>query len=214
MALRLNIDTNAPSDRTLVLAAEVIQAGGVIVYPTDTLYGLGANAWNAGAAARVARIKKRPDDKPVLVLVHAPGAALGLTDEVTEAGKALIGSFWPGPLTLVFRSGAHVPPSVTGGSGKIGVRVPSNRICVRLSELSGCPLISTSANISGEPVPKSVQEIERSLGPGVDLYIDGGILPASLPSTVVDVSEPVPRLLREGAIAYEDLKHIVPTLLR
>lgn len=214
MALRLNIDTHSPSDRTLVLAAEVIQAGGVIVYPTDTLYGLGANAWNAGAAARVAGIKKRPEDKPVLVLVHSAGAALGLTDEVTDAARALIASLWPGPLTLVFRCGTHVPPSVTGNSGKIGVRVPASRTCVRLSELSGCPLISTSANISGEPAQGSVQEIERSLGPGVDLFIDGGILPASLPSTIVDVSDPVPRLVREGAIAYDDLKHIVPTILR
>jgi L-threonylcarbamoyladenylate synthase len=214
MALRLNVDTHAPSDRTLLLAAEVIQAGGVIVYPTDTLYGLGANAWNPGAAARVAQIKNRREGKPVLVLVHTPAAALGLTDEVTEAGNALIGSFWPGPLTLLFRCGAHVPLSVTGGLGKVGVRVPANRVCVRLSELSGCPLISTSANISGEPVQRSVQDIERSLGPGVDLFIDGGLLPDSLPSTVVDVSDPVPRLVREGAITYEDLKQIVPTILR
>ena len=214
MALRLNVDMNEPGDRALMLAAEVIQAGGVVVYPTDTLYGIGANAWNTGAVRRVQAIKRRPEEKPVLVIVHSAGAALALTDEVTKSGRALMDSFWPGPLTLLLRCGVHAPVAVTGGSGKIGVRVPSNRLCLRLSELGGCPLTSTSANISGEAAPGSVQEIEQALGPGVDLFIDGGVLPRALPSTVVDVSEPVPHLVREGVISYEDLKRIVSTILR
>jgi L-threonylcarbamoyladenylate synthase len=214
MALRLSVNMNEPADRALVLAAEVIQAGGVVVYPTDTLYGLGVNAWNIEAVNRVQVIKKRPETKPVLVIVHTPRAALDLTVDVTEAGKSLMAAFWPGPLTLLFRSGAHVPEAVTRGSGKIGVRVPSNRLCLRLSELAGCPLTSTSANISGEAVPGSVQEIERALGPGVDLFIDGGALTRALPSAIVDVSGPVPRLVREGVISYEELKRVVSNILR
>ena len=214
MALRLTVDINEPADRALLLAAEVIQAGGVVVYPTDTLYGLGVNAWNSEAVHRVQAIKRRPDRKPVLVIVHSPGAALTLTDGATEAGTSLMASFWPGPLTLLFRSGSHAPPAATGESGKIGVRVPSNRLCLRLSELAGCPVISTSANISGEPAWESVEEIERTLGPGVDLFIDGGVLPRSLPSTVVDVSGPVPRLVREGVISFEELKRVVSNILR
>lgn len=214
MALRLSVNMNEPADRALVLAAEVIQAGGVVVYPTDTLYGLGVNAWNIEAVNRVQVIKKRPETKPVLVIVHTPRAALELTDDVTEAGKSLMAAFWPGPLTLLFRSGAHVPEAVTRRSGKIGVRVPSNRLCLRLSELAGCPLTSTSANISGEAVPGSVQEIERALGPGVDLFIDGGALTRALPSAIVDVSGPVPRLVREGVISYEELKRVVSNILR
>ncbi|HTY59955.1 MAG TPA: L-threonylcarbamoyladenylate synthase [Bacteroidota bacterium] len=214
MALRLSVDISDPADRVVILGAEVIQAGGVVVYPTDTLYGMGANAWNDAAVNRVQAIKKRGEDKPVLVLVHTPGAALALTDEITEAGRALMESFWPGPLTLLFRCGTHVPSSVTRGSGRIGVRVPSNRLCIRLCELSGCPLISTSANITGEPVPGTLEEIERVLGPGVDLFIDGGVLPPTLPSTIVDVAGPVPRMVREGVIPFARIQHIVPTLTR
>jgi L-threonylcarbamoyladenylate synthase len=123
-------------------------------------------------------------------------------------------SFWPGPLTLLFRCAAHLPRAVTGESGRIGVRVPSNRLCLRLGEICGCPLISTSANVSGDPVSGGVGEIERALGPGVDLFIDGGVLPPALPSTIVDVSEPVPRLVREGMIRFEDLVRVEPSLLR
>jgi L-threonylcarbamoyladenylate synthase len=214
MALRLSVDRNEPADRTLLLAAEVIQAGGVVVYPTDTLYGLGVNAWNIEAVHRVQAIKRRPETKPVLVIVHTLRAALDLTDGVTEAGRSLMESFWPGPLTLLFRCGAHVPEAVTRGSGKIGVRVPSDRLCLRLGELAGCPLTSTSANISGEAVPGNVQEIERALGPGVDLFIDGGVLPRALASSIVDVSGPVPRLVREGVVSYEELKRVVSNILR
>ncbi len=214
MALRLNVDARDPADRALVLAAEVVQAGGIVVYPTETLYGLGANAWNPEAVERVNMLKKRKEGKPVLVLVHSAGAVPGLTDDITEAGRTLMESFWPGPLTLLFRSGVHVPRAVTGESGRIGIRLPSSRVCVRLCELSGCPLISTSANISGEPVPGSVPEIERALGPGVDLFVDGGVLPPGLPSSVVDVSGRAPHLVREGRISFGDLKRVVPTITR
>jgi len=214
MALKLNVDPRKPEDRALLLAAEVVQAGGVVVYPTETLYGLGANAWNPEAVERVHALKKRTGGKPVLVIVHSAGAVPGLTDEITEAGRTLMESFWPGPLTLLFRSGSHVPRAVTGESGRIGIRLPSSRVCVRLCELSGCPLVSTSANISGEPSPGSVPEIERALGPGVDLFIDGGVLPPGLPSTVVDVSGRAPHLVREGRVSFEDLKRIVPTITR
>jgi L-threonylcarbamoyladenylate synthase len=214
MALRLSVDMRDPADRVLILAAEVVQAGGVVVYPTDTLYGIGANAWNADAVRRVHAVKNRPDDKPVLLIVHSQAGALALTDEVTEAGKALMEAFWPGPLTLLFRSAGHVGREVTRGSGKVGVRVPRSRLCTRLSELAGCPLISTSANISGGAVPGTVREIERLLGSGVDLFLDGGVLPGGLPSTVVDVSEPVPRLVREGVISFGELKSIVQTIIR
>jgi len=214
MALRLTVDIHAPADRVLMLAAEVIQAGGVVVYPTDTLYGLGANAWNPDAVGRLHDVKRRGEPKPTLVLVHDAAEVEALTDEVTDAARALMSSFWPGPLTILFRAAPHVVPALSAASGKIGIRLPASAFCTRLCALAGCPVTSTSANISGSAALRTVAEIERAVGPSVDLYIDGGTLDASLPSTVVDASTAVPRLVREGAVPGDRLRQIIPSLIR
>src|SRR5512135_891774 len=155
MSLCLTVDPENPEDRPLVLAAEVVQAGGLIVYPTDTLYGIGANAWNAGAVLRVQHVKQRVEKKPILVLIASLESLHGLTEEISPAAQQLMDTFWPGPLTLVFKASVLLPPDLTSGTGTIGVRLPSSRLCARLLELCGSPLTSTSANLSGEPVPGS-----------------------------------------------------------
>ncbi|HUI10465.1 MAG TPA: L-threonylcarbamoyladenylate synthase [Bacteroidota bacterium] len=213
MALRLNVDLLAPGDRVLMLAAEVIQAGGVIVYPTDTLYGLGANAWNPEAVARLHLVKRREEPKPTLVLVHDAAEVAALTDEITEGARALMASLWPGALTLLFRAAPHVSTALTAGTGKIGVRLPASAFCTRLCALAGCPVTSTSANISGSAPLSRVAEIEKAVGPSVDLFVDGGPLEGTLPSTVVDATGPVPRLVREGVISRDRIERIVPTAL-
>jgi len=214
MALRLNVELQSPADRVVMLAAEVIQAGGIVVYPTDTLYGLGANAWNPEAVRRLHAVKRRGEPRPTLVLVHDPADVTALTDEVTPAGRALMASFWPGPLTLLFRAAPHVPPALTAGSGKVGIRLPASAFCTRLCALAGCPVTSTSANVSGESPCATVTEIEDAVGPSVDLYVDGGTLGPTLPSTVVDTTGPVPRLVREGAVAVDRITQVIPSLLR
>ncbi len=214
MALHLKIDPNAPADSPLLLAAEVIQAGGVLVYPTDTLYGIGANAWNAGAVARVQEIKRRQEAKPILIVVDSIETAYGVTDEVTDVARRLMERFWPGPLTLVMKASAHLPPALSQGRGTIGVRLPALAACRRLLSLSGCPLTSTSANISGEQTPQTAAAIEASLGPGVDLYLEAGVLPASLPSTVLDVTGNRPRIIREGAVPIDQLLSVVSPIHR
>lgn len=214
MALHMNVDPWAPDDRALVLAAEVLQAGGVVVYPTETVYGLGASAWNPDAVRRIQIIKRRQENKPILVLVHAEEAVFGLAAEVTDAGRALMRAFWPGPLTLVFTAAPHVPAELTLGLGTIGVRIPDHPLCRRLAALCGYPITSTSANVSGTPVPSTIAAIESELGPGVDLYLDAGLLPTVLPSTVVDVSGPRPILVREGVLTFHQLTAIVPDIIR
>jgi L-threonylcarbamoyladenylate synthase len=122
-------------------------------------------------------------------------------------------AFWPGPLTLVFRASSTVPPELTQGKGTIGIRVPSSKLCFRLLEMCGCPITSTSANLSGESPLTSIEEMKKVLTPGIDLYLDAGVLPESKPSTVVDVTGEHPCILRDGAVMTNELRKIVPDIL-
>jgi len=182
------------------------------VYPTETLYGIGASAWNRQALSRVHSLKHRNEQKPFLVVVNSRDAILRLTDEISDDADRLMERFWPGPLTLLFRATIEVPPEVTGGTGKIGIRIPSSPLCLRLCELCGHPITSTSANLSGEPPLGSPAEIERALGPAADLYLDCGRLPPSLPSTIVDVSGRELKVVRIGALPLERLREVFPNL--
>jgi L-threonylcarbamoyladenylate synthase len=209
----MKVNPTAPEDRVLVLAAEVLQAGGIVVYPTETLYGIGANAWNPEAIAKIHRLKRRRENKPILVLVATEEAIRGLVVDISPSARTLMKEYWPGPLTIVFAAAPDVPAGLTQGTGTIGIRIPSSGLCRSLVQLCGCPVTSTSANVSGGNSPQSVAGIETALGAGVDLYLDGGMLPPSLPSTVVDVSGSRPRLIRAGAIAAERLKQTLPDII-
>jgi len=212
MALRIPIDLEHPEDRPLVLAAEVIQAGGVIVYPTDTLYGIGADALNPSATERVHIAKQRRYRKPLLVIVPDVDSVSPLCREITPAARALMEAFWPGPLTLVLPASHRIPREVTQETGTVGIRLPSSSLCIRLLRLAGRPIVSTSANVSGEVPLHSMDDIESALRPYVDLLLDAGPLRESEPSTVVDVTAEVPRLLREGAIPAATLRGLFPNV--
>jgi L-threonylcarbamoyladenylate synthase len=213
MALTLSIDLEAPEEKALVLAAEVIQAGGLIVYPTETIYGIGSNALDRRGIIRIQALKRRPEPRPILVLVPNIGAVAQLVSETTELARKLMESFWPGPLTLVFRASAAVPTELTQGNGTVGIRVPSSELCLRLLEMCECPITSTSANLSGKTPLKSIAEMKKVLTPGIDLYLDAGVLPESKPSTVVDVTGDIPRLIRDGAVSVESLRSAVPDII-
>jgi L-threonylcarbamoyladenylate synthase len=212
MALRIPITLDSPEDRPLVLAAEVIQAGGVIVYPTETIYGIGADALNAKAVARVHVAKQRKDPKPLLVLVPDAEAVSPLVREVSPEARALMESFWPGPLTIVLQASYRVPAEVTRGAKTLGIRVPSSPLCIRLLRLAGTPITSTSANVTGENPLLSMDEIEETLKSSVDLFLDAGSLPESGPSTVIDMTQHPPQLLRKGALPAENIRAILPNL--
>ena len=149
MALRVTVDLHHPDDRSLVLAAEVVQAGGVIIYPTETLYGLGGNALNPSAVEKVRTVKGTTSAKPMLLLVADIESLLPLVTGVSPVAFALMESFWPGPLTIVLPVSSRVPREVVGEAISVGVRVPSSSLCLRLIRLAGCPLVSTSANTPG-----------------------------------------------------------------
>ena len=212
MALRVTVDPHHPDDRSLVLAAEVIQAGGVIVYPTETLYGIGANALNPAAVAKVRQAKGTESGKPMLLLVPESASVRLLVTEISPIAAALMEAFWPGPLTIVFPASSAVPGEVLGGGTSVGIRVPSSALCIRLLRLAGSPLVSTSANEPGGPPLRSVDAIQKALARGVDLFLDAGELPESKPSTVVDVTQDPPRLLRAGQIKTDAIREIARNL--
>ncbi len=212
MSITLQVNAEAPDDAPLVRAAGVLRSGGVVVYPTETLYGLGALATDARAVDRIHALKRRETGKPILVLAASRDEAAGLASRITPAADALMSAFWPGPLTLVFPVGEVFPPGLTQGGGSLGVRVPSSPLCLRLLELTGGPITSTSTNFTGGPALLSVPAIAAAFGEGVDLYLDSGEIPARAPSTVVDVTGEVPRLLRAGAISAQALNRVTTVL--
>lgn len=194
--LTLDIDHEAVLSR----CRAVIDAGGVIAYPTDTFYGLGADPRNPRAVRKVYAIKGRKADQPILLLLHDRNDVSAWTSEMTPSSLQLMARFWPGPLTLVFRAAPHVLPELTAGTGTIGLRVPGNEVTRALLGAVGRSLTGTSANRSGRPSPRTADEVRLELGDSIDLILDGGPAEEERPSTVVDVTEEPPRLIRQGAI--------------
>ncbi len=210
----LKVRLNEPEKSVVASAAGIIQRGGVIVYPTETLYGIGADARNAVAIRKVVAAKKRHDAKPVLVLADSLEMVQTLTAEIPASAIALIKRFWPGPLTIVFKAAPGIPQEITQGRGTIGIRIPDNRFCIELVRTCSCPITSTSANISGEPAHRTLGDIRQALGSGIDLYVDAGTLPESKPSTVLSIAENPPKLIREGVISFEEVQSVLPQIIR
>ncbi len=210
----MKVTLDLPEESVISAAADVIRNGGVIVYPTETLYGIGADARNALAVRKVIAAKRRQDAKPILVLVDSVEMLQTLVAEIPETAFALMKRFWPGPLTIVFKAAGNVPEEITQGSGTIGIRISAHKFCIVLLRTCACPITSTSANVSGEPVHRTVPDIRRALDTCVDLYIDAGTLPESKPSTVISVVDDPPKLIREGVISFEDVQTVLSQITR
>lgn len=195
---------DAVLERRVAAAAAVLRRGGIVVYPTETFYGLGALARDAAALQRLARAKLRPEGKPLPLVA----ADLAQVQEVAVlAGRAarLAARFWPGPLTLVLPARPGLSPDVVAGTGTVGVRVPGSAVAVALARAAGGALVSTSANLSGGPPPVRVEELAPSLLAQVDHVLDGGPTPGGLPSTVVAVEGDDLRLLRAGVVSFDQV---------
>lgn len=183
----------------------MIRAGGIIVYPTDTFYALGADPGNPAAVARLFNVKSRQKDQPILLLIQDAGEVRNWAAEITPHAEALMRKYWPGPLTLVFKAKPGVPPMLTAGSGTIGIRVPGNELTRQLLASVGTALTGTSANPSGGRSPRTAEEAMHALGSLVDGVFDGGRTAGGKPSTIVDVSAGAPKMIREGAISSREL---------
>ncbi len=193
------------SGRQIHQIAGVVRTGGVIVYPTDTIYGLGCDPFRRESVERIFSIKHRPPASPALLLVDDQAMLHDLVREITPVAQKLIERHWPGPLTLVLNARRSIHPFVTPADGSIAVRLPASDFCRRLIGACGVPLVSTSANITGESPPIRVRELQDQFSSTVDVIVDAGDLSVSLPSTVVDVRGGKIVVLREGAIRKEQL---------
>jgi len=192
-----------PAD--LQLAAEVLQAGGLVAFPTETVYGLGAHARDAAAVARLFRVKGRPADNPVIVHLAGLDALGQVAAQVTPLARSLAAQFWPGPLTLVLPARGDVPAVVTGAAPTVGVRVPDHPVALGLLAAADLPVAAPSANRSGRPSPTTAAHVTAEFGADVEVVVDGGACRLGLESTVVDARGRVPVVLREGTVTREDL---------
>jgi len=210
MTLCLKIDPGKPDEEKLAEAVRVMREGGVVAFPTETFYGLGADARNETAVEKIFRIKGRNFRNPLSVIVANDREVIPLVEEIPAAAKILMQTFWPGPLTLVFRASSSVLPRLTADTGKIGIRVSSHPIARFLAAGLAGPLTATSANPSGGPECSSADAVIRTLGDLPDAVIDDGETPGGAGSTILDVTVFPPRILREGAIPRSLILNALP----
>ena len=201
----LSVDPESPDQDLIAKAAALIKTGGLVVFPTSSFYGLGAEAFNAEAVDKVFQIKRRDPQKPLLILIACLADLAPLVRSIPKTATRLMEAFWPGSLTLVFHAAAPVPSNLTGYTGKIGIRLGGYPVASALVRAVGGPITGTSANLSGQGGCVSVAEIDRSIKNQVDLVLDAGTLRGLRGSTVVDVAVDPPRILREGAIDAEKI---------
>jgi L-threonylcarbamoyladenylate synthase len=194
---------------TLSEAAARLRSGDLVAFPTETVYGLGANALDSAAVARIFAAKGRPSTNPVIVHVADPEGATAVVAEWPEAAQKLADAFWPGPLTLVLPKRTNVPEIVTAGGSTVAVRCPAHPVARELIRLAGVPVAAPSANRSGELSPTTAAHVARSLGTRIGLILDGGACPGGVESTVIAVAADGIRLLRSGLIPESQLRSIV-----
>lgn len=200
-----DIDPQQPDPGVITAAAEIVEDGGVVVVPTRHLYGLAVDALNTEALRRVFAIKRRPADKPLLIMVKSRAELADQVDTIPDSARRLMDCFWPGRLTLVFASAGVFPAVLTGGTGKIGIRLPAHPVCRALLKRLPNPMTATSANLSGQQGCHRVADMAPGLLDAVDLVLDAGPLPAGPGSTVVDVTRSPPLILRAGALDADQI---------
>jgi len=201
----MKVSPKAPQKKLILTAAEVLRRGGLVAFPTETVYGLGADAFNADAVKQIFVAKGRPLDNPMIVHIASIAALEALTTHVPKEANQLIERFWPGPLTLILKKSPDVPEDVTGGLDTVAVRMPQNKIALALIKALGHPIAAPSANLSGRPSGTTAGHVLQDFAGKIDMILDGGPVTVGVESTVLDLSQNPPAILRPGAITQEDL---------
>lgn len=206
----IRVDPLNPDRLKIREAAAVLRAGGLVAFPTETVYGLGAHALDAAAVARIFTAKGRPATDPVIVHLAAAAQLADVAVDVPPIAGELASAFWPGPLTLVVRKAAIVPDLVTAGLSTVGVRVPSHPVAHLLIEEAGVPIAAPSANRFSRPSPTRAEHVLADLAAAIDIVIDAGATPIGVESTILDLTVNPPLIRRPGGVTFEQLATIVP----
>ncbi|HEY7226580.1 MAG TPA: L-threonylcarbamoyladenylate synthase [Nitrososphaeraceae archaeon] len=202
----IRVDAKKPDNAIILKAASLIRNGEVIAFPTETVYGLGANALDPLSVSKIYRIKGRPSDNPLIVHIADMKTFRALVSEIPSTANKIIKKFWPGPITLVLRKSKILPKITTGGLSTVAIRMPRNKIALELIKKSGCPIAAPSANISGKPSPTNARHVKEDLNGKIQLILDGGNTEIGIESTVIDMTRHTPVILRPGGISKEDIE--------
>ncbi|MBF0227249.1 MAG: threonylcarbamoyl-AMP synthase [Desulfobacterales bacterium] len=205
--VKINIDN--PQPELIKKASDIIHEEGLVCIPTRCLYGLAASAFSADAVNKIYRVKKRLLSKPILVFVHDYKEIEKIVKHVPDAAKRIIDKFWPGKITIIFEAKDIVLNNISANTGKIGIRIPENKVAFALVNKLKIPITGTSANISNETGVSSVEKLETAIKNAVDLIIDAGQLKEGIGSTIIDVTVEPPKILREGVIKSQDIFEVL-----
>ena len=206
----LSVNPTQPEAEAIREASQVLTRGGLVAFPTDTLYALGASALDPRAIERVLMVKGRHHGKPLSVLLPSADLAGELAGELPDAVRALMKAFWPGPLTVVLRASSKVPPALAAATGTVGLRVPAGAVARSLLATFGGPIVGTSANKTGGADPGDARAVQKAIGGQIDLILDAGRVALGIPSTVIDCTSQPARILREGAVPRSELARTIP----
>lgn len=204
---------NASDKKNIAACADIIRRGGTVAFPTETVYGLGANGLSSPAVNSIFRAKGRPSDNPLILHISDLRDMYSLFLEVPDAALALAQRFWPGPLTIICRKAKHIPNEVTAGLDTVALRMPANIYARQLIAESGVPLAAPSANRSGKPSPTEAQHVFQDMNGRIDAILDGGKCTVGLESTVISLAGDVPTILRPGAVTKDQLSEVLGTVL-
>ncbi|WP_405726328.1 L-threonylcarbamoyladenylate synthase [Anaerotignum sp.] len=207
------VDLSQPDSAEVIqTAAKILQEGGLVAFPTETVYGLGGNGLDSAACEKIYLAKGRPSDNPLILHISEFEELEPIVREVSPAAQKLMDAFWPGPLTMVFPKADIVPEKATGGLDTVAVRFPSHPVARAIIRAAGLPIAAPSANSSGKPSPTRASHVEFDLNGKIDMIVDGGAAEWGLESTIVDVSGEVPMILRPGAVTKEMMEEVVGTV--
>ena len=205
----VKVDENCIKSGDMTEAGRIIREGGLVAFPTETVYGLGGDALNPGASRKIYAAKGRPSDNPLIVHIYRMEDLYRIAEDVSDSAVKLAGKFWPGPLTMIFKKKDAVPPETTGGLDTVAVRMPSNKIAAEFIRAAGGFIAAPSANLSGRPSPTEASHVVEDMTGRIDMIIDGGPSVIGLESTIVDMTEPVPMILRPGYVTGEMVRETV-----